>query len=660
MFPKTYNFPKNFIDAFGVKWSYDNKLNCWTKIGITDTTLVASDDYDGLLSAKYKQMVDSLPEYGGHFGIIVNPVFHYNDYNKDVIAKESIVQIDSDKNYIVVNNEYVDGNFSGKAIRFTSGNLKGKSFLILDNKETLIYYDGDFSSAGIKDTIEIVKIDDTTPYGIMSGNIVIKSESLNITCVDGNGNVLPANCNIDIIQCDSEDSTPPGLNFTLNEDFLSSFCVEIPGCQGDQGDQGKQGDKGDDGTGDGPKGYTGEVGDDASETPNTFSGIKINDVDDIYDTAVVGLELDGDNNTINVVKSKIGTQNNDKPANQVISTPLDRAIEFTDNNFGYKLLKPSNDPIGKEDVDIAYFLPDSPNLGNGVNVYSTKLSKYIDEVINIYDNKILEIDKNYKFQLKEFIENKDKEAREILGDLAKEVADCEFQIPLEFCIGLSSTIGCNPLSQQSNAGDDFDNPNVPIPPGSPPGTPGTPDNPGTPIPIPPIPGTPIDPELLSGPEDFAPDYYTQVKSNGDTTLPRGIYRFTYISGAIENSYNPPSLGSELRSRYEVAPKSGYLNGWIVGSNVSGFGLEFLTVSGGLSTENITSDDYVVSKFPDLGGGEALNFDDIQSLYQSSATQYKTVVIQLEEPSAILIRSVSHGNVVGSDSKIYLSCIYSEG
>jgi hypothetical protein len=442
-----------FIDAFRIKWIYDGSVNCWRNAGTVPDIPVATELQTGLLSAKLKQLLDSVPEKGGHFGIIAQPLLSLVPQNPKVVKKDTVHTIEKTESGTQLvgassaERAFEPEQYTGKILVFKSGILKKKAFLVFTNDATKIFLEGDATAASRDDEYEIVNMSDLNPSGILLGDIMLVSNSIDITCVDGEG--LPVvgdgGCNIDYIKCDDVTTNPPGLNFQINQDFIDSFCVTIPGCKGPKGDRGDSGPDGDPGTGDGPQGEQGDPGQDAPAIANTFSGIKIIDIDDIFDTAVVAMELDAEAGKLNIIRAKVRTPDDDTPATQIITTPVTRSLTFTDEDtFDYQINQPNIDPIGEADINLLKY----PNRFDGfgsdeTNINRLKLSDLVDSVIGYYETKLAEINDDYNRQLKAYIEEKDAAAREILGDLAMKVAECEFELPIDFCIGL--TPNCSPV-----------------------------------------------------------------------------------------------------------------------------------------------------------------------------------------------------------------------
>ena len=274
------------------------------------------------------------------------------------------------------------------------------------------------------------------PDGIVIGDIELISDSLDMNYGSGDGVAVDdAKCRLGV----TPDNAPrPGINFQLSERFLNSLCFEIPGSIGPRGPRGEDGPQGDPGTGDGPVGEKGDPGTDATAAA-TFTGIKIEDLDDVYNTAVVNLDLDPDKGTLTVIKSRVQTADDDAPADQVIAAPLVRGIEFTGTEFQYNLTKPNNSPIDAADVTLAFY-PKGFEPGGDLketNLNAAPLSTLIDSIIDDYRRKLVELGEQYDQQIREFIIDRDEAARQQLNILAEELANCEFALPIETCMGIS-------------------------------------------------------------------------------------------------------------------------------------------------------------------------------------------------------------------------------
>lgn len=457
-----------FIDRFGIKWIYDKDVDCWISDGRSPEIPLASENNAGLLSRDLKKLLNSIPDKGGHFGIIVKPLLSVKPFRVLPLFSDKILRkakeeanytIYGEKPYVKDNddkyNPYVKNSMAGLMLRFSTGRLKGKQFQVYDNDNGKIYIDGDLESAKTGDAFELYDPVELNPHGILNGNIEIVSDSLDIKCVKGK--------DLQESKCDdkSSDAVPPdGLMFSIKQKFLDSLCIEVPGCKGPTGDTGGVGADGKPGTGDGPKGETGDTGD-PYDSVRKFTGIKIEDIDDIYDTAVVALEPDPNNGRLHIVKAKIKTPSSSTPADQIVASAVHRAIEF-DEEFFFRIFKPIVDPISLEnaedggisvgiptgepgcylksdydnDVLICAIPKGGKNADGSSQVAVRWLSDLLLEVAQYYRDKLTAAAEEYDKQIKAFITEKDKEARDAICSLAEQLAECEWELPLEYCIGL--------------------------------------------------------------------------------------------------------------------------------------------------------------------------------------------------------------------------------
>lgn len=384
------------------------------------------------------------------------------------------------------------------------------------------------------------------------GNIKLVSDTLDINCVDGRGDpvTIANDCDLDYIVSDAGPSAP-GLNLEVAEKVLDNFCIELRSCKGPKGNKGPKGDTGVDGTGDGPVGEQGDPGEDAPDVANTFTGVQFVESEDVYDTVVVGLELDAPRGKLNILKAKALVPDDDTPATQVIASPLERSITWSNDEFGYTLLKPNYDPVETKvasdaDVELAAYpdgyeiltdgLPDDISSSRVTQFNTVKLSDLVDKTIDHFRERLAEISDEYDREIKVFIEEKDAKARGILADLAQQLAECEWQLPLDFCIGITPD-DCREDDNPPGGGEppadgytptpyphpnDFPIPTphthippidtpIPGPSGSP--TPSPSPAPPTPTPVPTPSPSPIPADTI---------IFTDVEWNGSTTLPNNI------------------------------------------------------------------------------------------------------------------------------------------
>ncbi len=500
-----------FIDFRGIRWMFSAKDSCWRNAGVASDIPNATVEQTGLLSPTMKRLVDTLPERAGGFGILTRPLLSVVPLHRKPIYKGTVrsaqenasgSQIKIDASVLTVN------SFAGKLIFFSSGVLKSKYYVVFTNGDDMIYAMGkEAANAKRGDKFEILEATALNEHGVIQGDIELVSETLEISCVNGKGDpiVTPDGCPANKVFVDDPEN-PPGLDIKVSKKYLDQFCVTIPGCAGVVGDRGPQGKRGKDGTGDGPKGDRGEAGIDAPEVGHTFSGIKINDIDDVYDTAVVALEMDGNTGKLHVVKAKIKVPDDSRPAERVIATAVSRDLRFTDTDFAYDLMMPGSDPINVEDVEIMHypqgFAPPTVD-GQRSNRYEPnviKLSAFINALVVHYQDKLEAAGVKYDTDIKPFVEGKDSEARKILAELADDVAKCEWDMPIEFCLGISPE-NCKPIERTAQPfplaeallGPEYEGAvAIPLPEISVPVTPNDPDVPGDDIPpsTPTVPSTP--------------------------------------------------------------------------------------------------------------------------------------------------------------------------
>ena len=355
---------QEFIDAFRVKWRFDGDLQCWKNVGTVPDIPIVDEEQPGLMSAKLKGFVDSIPAKGGGFGIIVDPKLSLRTENN--------------------------------------------------------------------------------PDGVIFGDVELVSESLDIDCVVASGALIPIDRPCQGVEFVPEvDLEPPGFDINFSEKFLSTMCVEIPGAQGPAGDEGPKGDKGETITGDGPRGEKGDQGRDAVEAGGSIK-IRIEDVFDIFDTAVVNLELDRDNATLNVVKGKMRIPEIDTPADQVIASPIFRSINFpTSSGFEFKISK-GPDSLPEDVLMGTYpqsFTPDSKAELLESQVVGEQLSAYVTKMTDFYQEKLDEIADEYDKEIEDFIKQTDEAGRQKLDSLVAELSNCEFDLPIEFCVGIEPCPG---------------------------------------------------------------------------------------------------------------------------------------------------------------------------------------------------------------------------
>lgn len=298
----------------------------------------------------------------------------------------------------------------------------------------------------------------SNPDGVLFGQITIQSQSLNFKCVNADDEELTT-INCTQVPCFKEtDELPPGFDISFTDKFINSLCVEIPGGAGPKGPQGEQGRKGKDGTGDGPQGEQGDPGKDAT-THSYLTGIKLIETEDIYDTAVVKLELKADDGVLLMTKGKIKLPTDDNmPAEEFMISKIIRTIKFNDcmkytiGTVQCAIDINTADEVANYDIvdPLIAFYPsgfDPENLQDRYQPVRGHLSDLINKIIAFYDGKLTEANDLWDKVITEFIEAKDKEARQVLDALAAELATAESKQNMEFCLGISEQ--CPETDQQS-------------------------------------------------------------------------------------------------------------------------------------------------------------------------------------------------------------------
>jgi hypothetical protein len=277
--------------------------------------------------------------------------------------------------------------------------------------------------------------------GLMTGDITLKSNTLEIRCRDLNGKLITKTCATS--PSSQETNQIPSIDINFSETFLDTLCIEVPGSKGPKGITGKPGLDGEDGFGDGPVGLEGAVGLDASGI-SEVDKVVIEIDDSFYDTAVVNVELDSQNSILSVTKAKLAVPDDTTPADRFIVMPIARSLEWT-TGTSYNILAPSNENLGLDaDVGVlAYPIDFNPELtGEDVEMSRKALSDFINQIIAdykvLYDKYIVEYDQ----EIKDFMFNKDTEARKVLDSLVATLAAKQFSETFEYCMGLADNGTC--------------------------------------------------------------------------------------------------------------------------------------------------------------------------------------------------------------------------
>jgi hypothetical protein len=279
--------------------------------------------------------------------------------------------------------------------------------------------------------------DQLNPDSVLFGDIELVSDSLEIKCVFADGAEIKPSCAK--VAFKETDEIPPGFDINFSKALLNTLCVEVPGGPGPVGQPGKKGERGKDGTGDGPVGLQGESGINAT-TRFKLTGVKIVELDDVFDTAVAKLELDQAGGKLLVTKARLNLPNDDNAAaEQVVTMQISRDIIFKDC-FDYEIsvapCRPDDDFDDPNPI-IAYY----PSHFDPEKIQDRKfqpvtrrLRDHIDDIIGYYQDKLNEVADQYDRQIDKFIKDKDAEARKQLDVIGDRLAECEHITYLEYCL----------------------------------------------------------------------------------------------------------------------------------------------------------------------------------------------------------------------------------
>lgn len=247
---------------------------------------------------------------------------------------------------------------------------------------------------------------------VLSGDVKLVSESITFDCGANN------------------------ISFSISDKFFNNFQFDAMGQKGPKGNKGEKGVDGLHGTGDGPEGETGEAGEDAAKTVD-FSGIKINNLTQLYNVGVTELDLNADAGKLTIIKSRVTTPEDDVPADRVIATPIYRNVIFTNSSdFNDWIIETNDpDPPNVDDIDVL-MLPSGWSPDESQPIVTVKLSNLIAIIIDYYQNLLTDILSEWDKQSSNFIRDKDEISRQIITQLAQQVIECEFDKPLEVCVTL--------------------------------------------------------------------------------------------------------------------------------------------------------------------------------------------------------------------------------
>ena len=292
----------------------------------------------------------------------------------------------------------------------------------------------------VTDQSAIIRSQDNR-VGLVSGNVQLRSDSLKIECVDAGGAPYLGQLLID----DPTGTNLAGLKFSLSANFLDALCLEVVGPTGQKGEKGLVGKAGLDGFNNGPAGEKGDPGT-AAATAYTFSGIKVVDSTDIVDEAVVALQMDGAAGRLSYTTAKMNVPSNTAPADQLVAQPVQRSLTYPIIAEGgkdyvtlddWKLSIPSGDPLPDDAEVLLVKMSADLEVGEAAPIELTKLTDLVTVVVNSYKTKLAAFQDTWMAQMKSYIEGKDTAARTVLSSIAQQVAQCEFQRPLEYCLGIA-------------------------------------------------------------------------------------------------------------------------------------------------------------------------------------------------------------------------------
>ncbi len=292
----------------------------------------------------------------------------------------------------------------------------------------------------IVDTKTILK-SPSNPDGIISGNVKLVSDSIDITCVGPNNRKITSND--PIVVCDGQQQSLPSLKFGINDLFLQTFYFNSCGPKGKSGDKGDTGPDGDNGyIQNGPPGVKGLPGENITQLCE-LAGIKFKDIDGLTDKVIVRLEAIDDK--LVVTKGIVNSVSN-KPADKLVILPIGRSLVFEGTGScgksrlrDWKIVQAQSD-TSPTNVQLIRLAKGSDESSDSISINGTMdLNTFVTQIIEEYVSRLAQIDQQWGKQVKEYMQSLDDNARGILSDLANQLAMCEFNIPaIEYCITLNA------------------------------------------------------------------------------------------------------------------------------------------------------------------------------------------------------------------------------
>jgi len=279
---------------------------------------------------------------------------------------------------------------------------------------------------------------DANPAGVIQGDIKLVSDSLNIQCVDSSlEKITTTTFTNDCRPCETKTETEvdvisqPGLQFELNEKFLKTLLIDLPGPRGSRGLSGPEGFKGAEGPAEGPVGNQGLKGANADHKCE-LNGIKYEDLSGLTDSAIINMEM-ADVCEIILTKAKLDVSLD--PADKIVATPATRSVTFGSSSTCDLTNMDNWSLTGGVDMQLIRLAKGSQSDEMMFNAMS--LSDFVTDVVGHYKEKLVAIDEKWGKELKEFTESVDDKARGIISSLANDVSMCEFNLPAtEYCITL--------------------------------------------------------------------------------------------------------------------------------------------------------------------------------------------------------------------------------
>ena len=250
---------QQFVDAYHIIWEYKKSTNEWYIKGLQNDTPIANKAIVGLMTPHQLKILDS--SNNGNFSIIIDTKLIERNINLPPVYTGTVrlfIQ-DINDNKLFTYNDIENNKYKGYIVV-----VNKKSSLILDNEYNYLILDKPITASD-GDKFYIYEPHTYNNQGYINGDITFKSDSIEFT------KLTKSTCEDDY--CSPYDI----IGLSLTNDFIESYCLEIPSCKGDCG---LQGDKGEDGTDGydptGPQGDPGEDGIDRDNETSFLSSININ------------------------------------------------------------------------------------------------------------------------------------------------------------------------------------------------------------------------------------------------------------------------------------------------------------------------------------------------------------------------------------------------